>query len=465
MNKFHGYSKSLGFFAFSTFRLLLLTTGVLLPIRGECGEKKPQNFKEVLVYPLLSDGSMMHWLAISPLRFNVSFLGDSMSADVLKQAGVTERTVRPRAGDIVQGQRWHKVHLAPTTCGPTMGSLFQVAGRGFDYAITCCQVYIYSPRNRPNAIFAGSSDDALKVILNGKKIWSNQIQRSPSYDSDQAPAPLKKGWNSLLLVVDQVWGGHLVCARFLDGGEPVKDIEVSLDPPTKNARRYPAAVYNQAAAELMRSADKLRLDGKLPEASAVCGKVLAKYRLSDVAPRAAHTRATILYDVTGGKSLGKPAAAAKALEALLAQYGQDLLAEYALLDLGKIQEQGLKDPARARATYRSFERLYPRSSLAAKALVELARLLAEQRKFEEAILTYRKAIGKYPKSDEVMTATVGIGDTYREAGAGEKALKQYEKADAMARDWHDNKYGVDVGKQAWLRGIIDYLRKRLAALR
>jgi hypothetical protein len=30
----------------------------------------------------------------------------------------------------------------------------------------------------------------------------------------------------------------------------------------------------------------------------------------------------------------------------------------------------------------------------------------------------------------------------------------------LAQDWHDNKYGVDVGKQAWLREVIEYARRR-----
>jgi len=73
---------------------------------------------------------------------------------------------------------------------------------------------------------------------------------------------------------------------------------------------------------------------------------------------------------------------------------------------------------------------------------------------------YRKAIGKYPKSDPVMTATVGIADAYRLAGDKTKARQQYEAARALAQDWHDNKYGVDVGKQAWLRDILDQIRER-----
>ena len=416
---------------------------------------------EVLIYPPMEEGSVMHWLGVSPLCYDIAYLGDSMSADVLKTDGQTELTVRPRAGDRVQGQTWHKMHFTGAVQGPSMCELFNVSGRYFDYAITCCFAYVYSPVDRPNAVFAGSSDDAIKVILNGKKVWSNQIQRSPTYDGDQAPAPLKKGWNDLLVVVDQVWGGHLLCVRFLDGGKAVTDIEISLDPPGKDAKRYPAGPYNKEASELVRRADALKMDGKLKEALALYEEAMNKYPLADVAPRAAYARANVFYSVAGQESLNQPDKAVEALQTLITRYGQDLLAEYALLELAKIQQVVEKDPARAEATYRSFGERYPQSSLAAKALVELARLLAEQKKHEESILTYRKAINKYPQSDEVMTATVGIGDTWRMAGDKEKARKQYGAALAMAQDWHDNKYGVDVGKQAWLQTLLDYLRRQL----
>ena len=415
----------------------------------------------VLVYTPRDDGSIMHWLCISPLAFNAAYIGDSMSYDVFKRDGLDERTIRPRAGDSgATGKAWHKMSFNGTTEGPTMCGLFDVAGHGFDFAITACFVYVYSPVERPAAKFSGSSDDALKVIWNGAKIWSNQIQRSPTYDSDQAAAPVKKGWNTLLCIVDQVIGGHLLTARFIDGDKGVTDLEISLDPPRENAVRHQAGPYNQAAAELIRGADAMKTEGKLAEAATAYEQVLAKYPLADVAPRAAYARAAVFYSVSGEKSLGRPDEAVQALETLLARYGQDLLAEYALLDVAKIQETALKDAARAEATYRSFETRFPLSSLAAKSLTELARLLASQKKYEESILTCRKAIKKYPNSDEVLTASVGIGDAYRDAGDKEKARKQYEAARALAQDWHDNKYGVDVGKQAWLRGILESLRNR-----
>jgi Tfp pilus assembly protein PilF len=59
-----------------------------------------------------------------------------------------------------------------------------------------------------------------------------------------------------------------------------------------------------------------------------------------------------------------------------------------------------------------------------------------------------------------MTATLGIADAYQLAGEKDKARKQYQAAMTLAQDWHDNKYGVDVGKQAWLREVIEYARRR-----
>lgn len=211
----------------------------------------------------------------------------------------------------------------------------------------------------------------------------------------------------------------------------------------------------------MQSADRLRLDGKLAESLAACDQVLAAYPLADVAPRAAYTWATIQYSLRGEKSLGQADKAVDSLEALLARYSQDLLAEYALLDLARIRETVLKDAARAESTYRSFEDRYPQSTLAPKALIGLARLLAANKKIEEALLTYRKAMKKYPQSDEVVMAMVGIADAYQLAGEKGKARQQYQAALGVAQDWHDNKYGVDVGKQAWLRSVMDDVRSRI----
>ncbi len=435
--------------------LALLTSGQATTFAESAESADAAGAKDVLVYPTLEEGSIMHWLAISPLQYDIRFLGDSMSAPLFPD----ELALRPRSGDRVQGEAWRKMHFPASVNGPSMADLFLVANHGFDYAATCCCAYIYSPAAHPQAIFAGSADDALKVVFNHKLVWTNQIQRSPTYDSDQCAAPLAQGWNTVLATVDQVIGGHIICARFLDGGKPITDLEISLDPPASDAIRHPADVYNHEASDLLRGADQKRYDAHFAEAVKAYGEVIATYPLADVAARAAYGKATTLFDPAGAKSLGDAPAAAAALEQLLRMYPQDLLAEYALLDLGRIQEQALKDRAKAEATYRSFAERYGASSLAPRSVVSLARLLAEDGAFEDSILAYRKAISTYPQSDEVMDATVGMGDTWRLAGAADKAKAQYAAAAAMAQDWHDNRYGIDVGKQAWLSGILDYLRQ------
>lgn len=416
---------------------------------------------EVLVYPLLPDGSIMHWLAISPLPYNVAYIADSMSYDPFLREGQSERTIRPRAGDRARGRIWRKMHYSGSVVGPTMCELFAVSGRDFNFALTVSVVYIHSPQDRPNAVFSGSADDGLKVILNGEKIWSNQIQRSPTYDSDQAPAPLRKGWNTLVCVVDQAIGGHLLTARFLDGGEPIRDLELALDPPADNAKRHPAEQYNRQATEAIRLADDLRGQGQREKALAAYDQVLTSFALSDVAARGAYAKAGILYNLDDpSRSMNQPREAAAVLQRMLERYRHDPLAPYALLDLGRIQASALQDLDAAEAAFTRFESEYPEADLAANALVERGRLLVQRQQFEEAILTYRRAVKAYPESDQVMVATVAIGDAYAAAGDKDKATRQYGVAQDMARDWHENKYGVDVGKQAWLREILEYLRVR-----
>ena len=141
-----------------------------------------------------------------------------------------------------------------------------------------------------------------------------------------------------------------------------------------------------------------------------------------------------------------------------------MLAEYAQLDLARIQKDKLGNMAAAAEAYAKFETIFPDSARGATALVALARIHAEEKRVEEAILACRLVISKYPETDDVMTATLAIADFQAAAGEKDKAKAQYEAARAMAQDWHDNKYGIDVGKQAWLRGLLDDIRVKLDKL-
>ena len=198
-------------------------SSILLLLVAASGFAAAPDFADVLVYPVRDEGSIMHWLQIAPLPWNAAYIGDSQSYDPFKPFEMSELALRPRAGDTVGKMTWRKMHYNGSTEGATMCNLTAYGGH-FTYAYSVAVAYLYSPVDRPDAWFNGSADDGLKVVLNGKKLWSNQIQRSPSYDSDRFAAPLKKGWNTLVMLVDQISGGHLLCARFVDGDKPLTDL-------------------------------------------------------------------------------------------------------------------------------------------------------------------------------------------------------------------------------------------------
>jgi hypothetical protein len=84
--------------------------------------------------------------------------------------------------------------------------LFQPNQHVVAYALT----YIDSPDNR-EVTFRVGSDDGIKVWLNGSIIWSNDVYRRLSIDSDIFKAQLRKGINKVLVKLTQSngeWGFH-----------------------------------------------------------------------------------------------------------------------------------------------------------------------------------------------------------------------------------------------------------------
>jgi len=79
------------------------------------------------------------------------------------------------------------------------------------YAVT----YIHSPKDQSLPLLLGS-DDGLKVLLNGKEIHRKYTIRGADPDQDTASVDLKKGWNTLLLKVENNMGGYAFYARILD---------------------------------------------------------------------------------------------------------------------------------------------------------------------------------------------------------------------------------------------------------
>jgi hypothetical protein len=79
------------------------------------------------------------------------------------------------------------------------------------YALT----YVYSPKEQTLPLLLGS-DDGVKVFLNDKEIHRILEVRISTPDQDRVPLALAKGWNTLLLKIENNFGGYNFYARMLD---------------------------------------------------------------------------------------------------------------------------------------------------------------------------------------------------------------------------------------------------------
>jgi hypothetical protein len=79
------------------------------------------------------------------------------------------------------------------------------------YALT----YVYSPKDQELPLLLGS-DDGVKVFLNDIEIHRVLKVRVVKVDQDRVPLRLVKGWNKLMLKIENNYGGYNFYARVLD---------------------------------------------------------------------------------------------------------------------------------------------------------------------------------------------------------------------------------------------------------
>lgn len=81
------------------------------------------------------------------------------------------------------------------------------------YALT----YVYSPKQQVLPMLLGS-DDGVKVFLNGREIHRFLAVRVAAPDQDRIPLHLNEGWNTVMLKIENNYGGYNFYARVLDPG-------------------------------------------------------------------------------------------------------------------------------------------------------------------------------------------------------------------------------------------------------
>ncbi len=103
------------------------------------------------------------------------------------------------------------------------------------------------------------------------------------------------------------------------------------------------------------------------------------------------------------------------IEQMTAQYTKSEYTSDALFEQGRAYvHKG--DVLSASETFNSIIQRFPQSANARKASNELAMLLAESGKTEEAISAYKKVINDYPTSEEAQTALSNLKDIYTSQG-------------------------------------------------
>lgn len=85
----------------------------------------------------------------------------------------------------------------------------------YEFVISYALNYVYSPEDQEVKLFIGS-DDGAKVFLNDEQVYRFLDVRISAPDQDVVTLKLKKGWNKLLLKIENNFGGYGFYCRILD---------------------------------------------------------------------------------------------------------------------------------------------------------------------------------------------------------------------------------------------------------
>ncbi len=113
----------------------------------------------------------------------------------------------------VEGQEigWEKVDGRDGGYGMGLWQMYDP----YEFVVCYALTYIYSPEDQQVPLMY-SSDDGSKVFLNDEELYRFLEVRVASPDDEEIPLNLKRGWNKLLLKVENNFGGYAFYARVID---------------------------------------------------------------------------------------------------------------------------------------------------------------------------------------------------------------------------------------------------------
>jgi hypothetical protein len=172
-----------------------------------------------------SDGFIRNWLVLAPIAIG----GDSGAAEIERDYLKGEASIKPRAGDKVAVGGAELTWTAHQTSDYFIDFLQSFGKERGEYVAGYAVAYVLADED-VKATLALSTNDQGKAWLNGKEVFSFTETRVLDKDTDRVDVTLNKGQNVLVLkVINEVnnWQG---CARFLQGGTPVKNLKISVAP-------------------------------------------------------------------------------------------------------------------------------------------------------------------------------------------------------------------------------------------
>ncbi|MCX7778351.1 MAG: PEGA domain-containing protein [Armatimonadetes bacterium] len=125
------------------------------------------------------------------------------------------------------------------------------------------------------------------------------------------------------------------------------------------------------------------------------------------------------------------------LEEVIQKYPNAYASKDALIELGSIYMDRLKDTAKAIETWRRFISLYPEDDRCPSILLRIADTLATSLKdYKGAVAEYRRYINDYPNMDDCPSVHLKIAQLYHQALKDlNAALKEYEAIVKTYPDW------------------------------
>jgi hypothetical protein len=182
------------------------------------------------------DGYLRNWLLLEPFEVGEK-AGEheegSQKDFLTKEAFAGHFKAKPKAGDKVSitmpgvsatDVSWH--------AGQADGAVYALEAK--DNSLYLATVYVTSEQELTEAVLSIGSDDSSSWRVNGAEVLTVYAGRAAEADQDKSsPFTLTKGTNVISAVIINGGGEVGLSARILDkSGNPVKNVTVSLTPPT-----------------------------------------------------------------------------------------------------------------------------------------------------------------------------------------------------------------------------------------